>query len=208
MDLDRPLTVVAPTVDADALAVLAGAAAPFSGRQVHQLAGRHSERGIRNALHRLHQQGIVIRERAGSSDLFRLNRDHLAARHIEAIARLRSELFDRITKELDTWTVPPQFAAVFGSAARGGMRPDSDIDLFVVRPDEVDPDSEGWRSQLADLTGKVTAWTGNDCRVLELAGSEVRAGSSASSRVLGDIRTSGIVLHGPASYLRRNDHHG
>lgn len=86
MELSRPLSVITPTVDADVLGVLAGADASFTGRQVHQVAGRHSERGIRNALHRLCTQGIVHRERVGSADQYTLNRGHLAAPYIEALA--------------------------------------------------------------------------------------------------------------------------
>src|SRR4051812_29514068 len=95
MNLSHPIEVVTPTVDADALAVLAGADAAFTGRQVHQVAGRHSERGVRNALHRLVEQGIVTSERVGAADRYALNREHLAAPHIEALANLRSELLAR-----------------------------------------------------------------------------------------------------------------
>lgn len=198
MDLGRPLTSIAPTVDADVLAVLAGSTATFTGRQVHQVAGRHSERGVRNTLRRLCEQGIVIRERVGSADLYQLNRRHLAAPYIESLVRLRSELFERITGEVEDWAVAPEFVAVFGSAARGDMRPDSDIDLFVVRSDRVDADDETWQSQLSSLTEQVTGWTGNDARVLELAAGEV----PHSGTVILDIREEGIVLYGPRGYLR------
>lgn len=60
MDLSRPLTVIVPTVDADVLAVLARATASFTGRQVHQIAGRHSERGVRIALDRLHRRRDLL----------------------------------------------------------------------------------------------------------------------------------------------------
>ena len=202
MDLGRPLTVVTPTVDADVLMILAGAETSFTGRQVQQVSGRHSEKGVRNTLHRLCSQGIVVRERVGSADLYSLNRGHLAAVHIRALAALRSELLQRISTLLNTWEVPPAFAAMFGSAARGGMRPDSDIDLLVVRSDEVNAESEDWRDQLAHLSERVTAWTGNDTRVLELSAAEVRRGLAGEERVLTDIHAEGIVLYGSSSYLR------
>jgi predicted nucleotidyltransferase len=200
--LDRPLTVVTPTVDADVLAILAGAETSFTGRQVQQVSGRHSEKGVRNTLHRLCSQGIVLRERVGSADLYTLNRAHLAAVHIHALAGLRAELLQRISALLNTWEVPPAFAAMFGSAARGGMRPDSDIDLLVVRSDEVDTEGEDWRDQLAHLSERVTAWTGNDTRVLELSAAEVGAGLADDEQVLTDIRAEGIVLYGSTNYLR------
>ena len=202
MDLGRPLTVVTPTVDADVLMILAGAETSFTGRQVQQVSGRHSEKGVRNTLHRLCSQGIVVRERVGSADLYTLNRAHLAAVHIQALADLRSELLQRISALLNAWEVSPAFAAMFGTAARGGMRPDSDIDLLVVRSDEVSAEDEGWGDQLANLSERVTAWTGNDTRVLELSVAEVGAGLADDEQVLTDIRAEGIVLYGSTSYLR------
>jgi predicted nucleotidyltransferase len=202
VDLARPLALITPTIDADVLAVLAGARASFTGRQVHQVAGRHSERGVRNTLHRLSEQGIVTRERVGNADLYQLNRLHLAAAHIEAIVKLRSELLDRIGEEIGLWTIRAEFAALFGSAAKGSMRPDSDIDVFVVRPDDVDEDTELWQLQVATLTRHVTEWTGNDTRALDLAAAEVRDGLAAGRRVLQEIRDTGITLHGSRSYLK------
>ena len=201
MDLARPLAVITPTVDGDVLAVLARAEASFTGRQVHQVAGRHSERGVRNALHRLSAQGIVTRHRVGSSDQYRLNRAHLAAPHVEALARLREELLRRVASELERWTVPAGFAALFGSAARGDMQPESDIDVLVIRPDAVKADDAQWRDQLDGLASNVTAWTGNDTRILEFGVREARTALAAGDGVLLAARDSGLVLHGPLTYL-------
>lgn len=201
MDLGRPLAVVTPTVDGDVLAVLARADAPFTGRQVHQVAGRHSERGVRNALHRLSAQGIVSRERVGSADQYRLNRAHLAAPYIEALAGLRAELLRRLAAEFEQWTLPATSSVLFGSAARGTMQPDSDIDVLVLRPDSVDAADPQWRSQLDMLASKVTAWTGNDTRILEFGVHEARAGLSGGDDVLLAARDEGLVLYGPLTYL-------
>jgi hypothetical protein len=201
MNLARPLEVVTPTVDADVLRVLAGADASFTGRQVHQVAGRHSERGVRNALHRLVEQGVLTRERVGPADRYTLNREHLAASHIEALANLRSELIKRIGAELDAWRPAAEYVAMFGSAARGDMRADSDIDLFVVRPTAVESDDDRWRTQVDGLTRHVTAWTGNDARVLELATDEIRRRTNAA--IVREVAMDGITLHGPDRYVRR-----
>lgn len=203
MDLARPLAVITPTLDAEVLAVLAGADTEFTGRQVHQLLGKHSERGVRNTLQRLVEQGIATRRRVGPADLYRLNRDHLAAPHIEALAGLRAELLRRIREVLEAWAPAADYVALFGSAARGGMRPDSDIDLFVVRPAAVHADDHTWQHQLELLTQQVTGWTGNDTRVLEMDATEVAEGLAEGGRVLRDIQTEGIALHGPRRYLRK-----
>ena len=202
MDLDRPLGLLTPTVDADVLAVLAGARASFTGRQVHRVAERHSERGVRNALHRLSEQGIVLAERAGSSVLYSLNRSHLAAPYIESLAQLRPELLRRIVEEVRHWKIPADFVALFGSAARREMSLHSDIDLFVVRPDRVDVDDVVWQEQTTQLSDQVTAWTGNDTRIFELSGAEVVDGLERELMVLLDIRDHGVRLHGAPGYLQ------
>jgi len=201
VDLSKPLAIITPTVDAAVLAVLAGARTSFTGRQIHQISGQHSERGIRNALQRLCMQGIVTSERVGASNLYALNRAHLAAPYIEALAGLRVELISRITETLASWSVLPVFGAIFGSAARGDMHIDSDIDLFVVRPRNIDADDARWAGQLADLAGLVTGWTGNDARILELSEVEVRTGLATGARVLVDIKRQAIVLFGETAFL-------
>jgi predicted nucleotidyltransferase len=201
MDLARPLAVITPTVDGDVLAVLAGAKASFTGRQVHRLLGRRSERGVRDALTRLTDQGIVARRRVGSSDLFTLNRAHLAAPCIEALAEMRDTFLRKVSAELQVWPVPPEYAALFGSAATGQMHPDSDIDLFVVRPDATDADESIWRTQVDELADHVSAWTGNDARVLELAAAEVAHGVRTGLSVLIDIMEQGLTLVGSTAYL-------
>jgi predicted nucleotidyltransferase len=206
MNLARPLEVVTPTVDADVLAVLAGAEASFTGRQVHQVAGRHSERGVRNALQRLVTQGIVTRERVGAADRFTLNRDHLAAPHVEALANMRGELSARIRAELDAWRPEAEYVAMFGSAARGDMHADSDIDVLIVRPSSVEPDDDHWSAQIDTMSRHVTAWTGNDARVLELSADELRRRTNAA--IVREVAKDGITLHGPESYLRRGPAHG
>lgn len=82
------------------------------------------------------------------------------------------------------------------------MRPDSDIDLLLVREDTIDADDLTWRDQLDALARDVTTWTGNDTRVLEFSVGEVRAGLAAGEEVLLAARDEGIALHGPLTFLR------
>jgi nucleotidyltransferase-like protein len=202
VELHHPLAVITPTVDGDVLAVLARAEAAFTGREVHRLAGRYSEAGVRNALTRLVEQGVVLVERVGPSYAYRLNRDHLAATHIIALAGLRAEFLARLRSRLAGWDPPPAFAALFGSAARADMRAGSDIDLFVVRPDGLDPDDEPWAAQRDELVADVTRWTGNDTRPLEYGDTEARRALRRGEAVLQAIKAEGIHLAGPTDYLR------
>ena len=94
---------------------------------------------------------------------------------------------------------------MFGSAARGDMRPASDIDVFVVRPSRIGLEDDRWHVQLEALARHVTAWTGNDTRVLELSADEIRRRTNAA--VVREIATDGITLHGPPNYLRKGRTH-
>jgi predicted nucleotidyltransferase len=201
VQLDRPLQVVTPTVDGDVLAALGRADSAFTGRGLHRLIGRHSPDGVRRAVERLAGQGIVHVAIAGPSKLYSLNRDHLAAPHIVALARLREELLDRLRQRLVSWSVQPAYAALFGSAARGEMRIDSDIDVFIVRPNGVAADDGGWAEQLQHLAHDGSSWTGNDLRILEMSDADARVGSMGNEQVLSDIRDHGIRLAGPAAHL-------
>lgn len=203
MELQHPLRVVTPTLDGDVLAVLARADAEFTPPQVHVVLGRYSEDGVRRVLGRLAAQGIVEHRRAGQAVLYRLNRAHLAAPAVISLAYLFDTLVERLRERIESWPVACSYAALFGSAVRGEMRPDSDLDLFVVRPSDVDAEDEGWREQVDTLSRDVTNWTGNDTRVLEYSANEVQRGLRARDGVLADISTEGVRLAGPDRYLQR-----
>jgi predicted nucleotidyltransferase len=199
MQLDRPLTAITPTVDGDVLLVLARAAAEFTPATVQRLSGRHSVDGVRKALNRLAEQGVVTSRSAGRAVLYSLNREHLLAPSIIEMADIGRELAKRIADRVDGWQVEPVLVAIFGSAASGHMRPDSDIDLLVVRSDHVDPDSASWRSQIVDLEQAVTSWTGNDARVLEFSLTEAQR--RPKEHVLEDAIAHGIAVIGDFSAL-------
>jgi len=201
MQLDQPLQVVTPTVDGAVLAVLARADATFTGRGVHRLIGRYSAEGVRRALDRLVGQGIVEATAAGPSKLYRLNRAHLAAPYVVSLASLREEFIDRLRGRLGEWAIKPAYAALFGSAVVGRMRPESDVDVLVIRPGNVAPDDATWNDQVRQLTDEASGWTGNDLRVLEMSEEAVTLTPVTADHVLGDVRDHGIRLSGPASYL-------
>lgn len=207
MNLSRPLLTVTPTLDGDVLTALS--AAPditFTTGQLHRLLQRHSEEGIRKVLQRLSKQGTVSASRAGNAFVYRLNHEHLAFGHIVALANLYGELLKRLEAALANWSVQPLYAAVFGSAARGTMTNESDIDVFFVRPDFTDTH---WEEQVADLMTEVTRWTGNDARDLQFSASEI-SNLGADEPVLRDVSKEGLTIAGSrAEFVRllRVDHH-
>jgi len=195
MQLQNPLGVVAPTLEAPVLAVLARAEQSFTGRQVHRLAGRGTEQGVRNALERLVERGVVHRSTVGASYAYRLNRAHLAAPHLIGLATLRDELFTRWRSRIAAWPITPRLVTLFGSAARNDMRPDSDIDLLVV----TDDDAEALADAITSLQVETTVWTGNDTRVLHIDAHDV----SADEPVLVTAADEGVTIVGDPLWLRR-----
>lgn len=190
-----------PTLDGDVLAALAAAPdVTFTTGQVHRVLNRHSEEGIRKVLQRLSEQGTVLSTKVGNTFAYQLNPDHLAFAHVVGLANLFGELLRRLEDKLSGWAVPPVYAAAFGSAARGTMMNDSDIDLFLVRPDPAA--DEVWDEQVADLLTTVTRWTGNDARDLQFTESEI-AGQLPYQPVLQDIAKEGLTIAGTRSGLVR-----
>ncbi len=197
MELNRPLATITPTLDGDVLTVLAQHEASFTTGQLHHVLSRYSAEGIRKVLMRLTRQGVVHAERIGNAYSYRLNDEHLAAGPIRELAHIRSTLLQRIEQLLDNWPIPPKYAAVFGSAARGTMTEASDLDLFLVRADDIPIDI--WEDQVADLATEVSRWTGNDARPLEYTVSELHA--ARDEPVLRAILGEGLTVAGSRAWL-------
>ena len=151
-----------------------------------------SVEGVRKALGRLVAQGIVDVERVGRTHQYRLNREHLAAPAISMLARQLSVLVQRLGEGLASWSSPPIYGALFGSAARGQMRPDSDLDVFLVRADDADLDV--WEADADTLTAAAARWTGNDVRALTMTEAEVAAANG--DPVVDAVLREGLILIG------------
>ena len=224
MDVSDPTRSVTSALDGPILAVLASAGRPLTVGQVANLAVRGSEIGIRRALARLVEQGIVRATLMGRNQVHELNRDHIAAEIAYLLAGLRNELWRRFREEFSGWRPMPLYAAVFGSAARGDGDEGSDIDLLLVHPPfpgEKRParvkaniraelaDSFGqalsvsdgtnarqrWDAQLDQLLDRVELWTGNRLQVVDMGFFEWRQASADRMRLLEDVQRDGIELH-------------
>ncbi len=84
----------------------------------------------------------------------------------------------------------------------------SDIDLFLVRASDPEHaggrgDPEAWEQQVTELVQSVTAWTGNDGRVLEYTEDEFRAAVAAGEPLLSDVARQGLTVAGTRAWLNR-----
>lgn len=196
MDVARPYAAVCPTLDAGVLSVLAGTTRPLTGREIARLLGRPSHSGVLDTLSRLTEHGLVDREEAGRAFLFTLNREHLAAPAADSLAQMRSELFDRLGRLVDSWEIAPVHVSLFGSVARGEGDTSSDIDLFVVRPQRVEREDARWRDQLDLLANKVQRWTGNPAGIAEVGEEEIPRLRKEEPPILAELRADAITIAG------------
>jgi hypothetical protein len=201
VDFRHPLNVVTPTLDADVLTVLARADTEMSGREIQRRSGRGSPQGVRNAADRLVREGVVERHSAAGANLYRLNRDHVAAQWIEALANLSEQVIENVRTLIAGWPDPPLLAMLFGSVATGLSTSTSDVDLLIVRPAGLDPYSPRWARQLSELQARTTAWSGNDARILEYGEDELA--ELATEPVLEDALRDGIELYGSRRALSK-----
>lgn len=195
MDVAGPFMALFPALTSTVLAILARTTRPKTGREIARVANR-SPAGVRTVLERLVEQGLVEREKAGKAFVYTFNREHLAAPAVEALVNLRPGLFERLRQEMAGWEIPPAHASLFGSAARGDGDADSDIDLFVVRPEGVEGEDPTWRGQVDGLTESVRRWTGNHTGIAELSIDQVAALEKRRPPILKELDADAITLVG------------
>lgn len=196
MRFQNPLTAISPSLDMGVLYVLGRAEATFTAPRIQNLLPEGgSLAGVRKALQRLIDQGIVLEDVVGRTHAYQLNREHLLADAILSMVSAKSILVDRIRSEIDSWEFIPSNVVLFGSAARNDMRTDSDVDIFIALPDGVDEDVA--EARVAGLSARIAAWTGNDARPLVYKASEI-----APAPVFDSIILDGVDIVGEPRWLR------
>lgn len=231
MDLADPTRAITPTLDGPILAVLASAGRPLTVGEIAAQVPRGSEIGVRKAVARLVDQGIVTAIQMGRNLVHELNREHIAAPAAQALAGLRGELWKRIREALAGWTLKPVYASVFGSAARRDGGPESDIDLLLVHPnlpgDKHPPKRERgiwgllnevalgmasqapsaisgtqWHGQVDQLRVKVQGWTGNPLQVVDVSFWQWAEMRSTDPALFEQIARDGVTVAGqPIDFL-------
>lgn len=196
MDLTHPIRSVVPTLDGPILEVLARTTRPLSGLEVHRLAGTGSPNGVRLALARLVAQGVVNADERAHAFFYAANREHVAWPGVEILANLRSTLLDSLRNDLRAWTVQPVNAALFGSTARGDGAVESDIDVLLVRPDDVSEDDPPWAEQVALMRERVTSWTGNHCQAFQVDRARLAEHVRAHDPLVDELGRDAITLAG------------
>lgn len=190
VDVARPWSDVVPGARGAVLATLAQLEAPVTARALARHAGV-SPQGALTLVNELARAGLVRVERAGTSLMVTLNRDHLAAEAVIALVAVRARLVQRLTDELAGWD---DLAGgwLFGSAARGDGHADSDIDLLLVATRSIDTDQ--WEQETVVLLDRVEGWTGNAVQMVEHTRRSFAALVRADNPLVEAVRLEGIPL--------------
>ena len=89
-------------------------------------------------LNKLLAQDFITFRKRGNLNIYRLNENYSLLQEIEAIVRKTIGIEAELRSELSS-VRGVLFAFLFGSYAKGGLKSDSDIDLFIIgTPDEDD----------------------------------------------------------------------
>lgn len=151
VDLSDPIRSVIPCLHGPVLSALARTTAPMRLTDVHERVRDASVAGVRKVLLALVDDGLVTRDPGG----YVLNREHVAADSIVALAGLHGAFVERVRSWLERRDEPVVAAGLYGSAARRDGESDSDVDLVVV--------VEGGAVDVLvdELADAVERWTGN-----------------------------------------------
>ena len=196
MDLSEPASALAPGLTLPLLRAAASRAGGATAEQLRRVAGVGTAAGVRRALERLAEHGVLHETRVGERGaLYELNRDHVLYPTVQALLGVGDVLPSRLNEHFQSWPVPPVTAALFGSAARrdGGLH--SDIDLLLIRSDDVTDDS-GWEEQVHALRDQVHRWTGNHAQVLERTRRELSQLVDNSEAIVEEWRRDAVTVHG------------
>ena len=195
MDFVRPIEAIVPGAQGRVLAVLAETTAELNLRTIAQLAGISQAQASR-LLPDLVALGVVERREVPPASLFRLVPDHVASQALLALARSTDTVLDEMGRLAGALPHPPVSVIVFGSFARREAGTDSDIDVVVVRPAEVDEEDDAWSASLEAWRRDVRLLAGNSVEVLEVSADEAATKLAGRTQVWSDIRRDGRVVHG------------
>lgn len=191
------MSALSSSMEMSVLHVLCGAETGFTAPMIHRLLPEEgSLPGVRYALRGLVEQGLVLETSIGRIRTYALNREHLLADALTVMTRAKRTLLERIQDHVSGWTPVPVAVTLFGSAARDEMKTGSDIDLFFLMPAATT--AARYEANVAELTQRVSGWTGNDVRPLVYDEDQV-----ADDALFRAIRDEGVHIFGDRHILAR-----
>lgn len=191
--------ILGTTAKIDLLRVLIQLDTPTSGREAERLA-RVAHMSAIKALRELTAVGVLNLTRTAATHLYQVNRDHDLVPPLEALfraeaARLTS-LGDEVRNAVRELNLEQRISSVtvFGSAARGDTRPDSDLDLLVLVQHHLD--ASATQEILGVLSDRLRSRYGARPSVLVLTPSAARERYEDDDPLMQNIATDGRTLIG------------
>lgn len=204
MDLSNPISAVIPSLEGRVLQVLARTDLPLSGSRIASLIPTATREGVRRALHRLVDAGLVNAEFVPPAMLYVANGDHLLWPTIAELMSAADRVVHLLTQRTLAFTATlfPDSSdreritlALFGSVARSESGPDSDIDVLLIAPDDIDPERiDGLVTTLVDGLG---AATGNSANVYALTRSRFDELVTERDPLIPSWSADAVVFNGP-----------
>ena len=195
MDFVHPVRALIPGVQGRVLAVLAETTAELNLRTVARLANVSTAQASR-VMPDLVELGLVERREVPPSLLFRLSRENAAAQVVVSLASLYDTVLTRIGEAAGQMSLPPVSVIVFGSFARRAADRDSDIDVVIVRPDEVDGEDETWVAGVEQWRRDARSISGNTVEVIEIELASAIEKLMSGGPLWREIARDGLVVHG------------
>lgn len=194
MDHRQPVEALIPGAQGRILGVLARAGAPLNLRTLARLAGISPGQASR-VLPRLVELGVVQRTEAPPSALFELPKRNFAADLVRALSDAHGALLQEMRRSAARLQPAPASMVLFGSAAAGDARTDSDIDVLVVRSAGV-TDDDAWTTAVMKWVRHIREFSGNPVNLLEENEEDIPRLLRSGRSLWGSIRSQGVLLVG------------
>jgi predicted nucleotidyltransferase len=114
-----------------------------------------------------------------------------------------SALKKQIQRIVDGFQRAPLAVVIFGSVAKGSSQAGSDLDLLVIRPNQVPPEDTVWESQTLELVVQLERSTGYPVQLVEYSESEFQALVNRGARLVTELSDTGMVVTGELALARR-----
>lgn len=172
VDWSTPLAPLVHGLEGQVLERLYRVQAPQTAGDIRKRTGyRVSMTGVRKALDRLVEQGLVTGTTIGNAVGYELNTDHLVYPAVAAALDayrpyqlLRERLHELVINELGS--AHPPSVAIYGSVARREATTSSDVDIVIVTPKDWARDHQAAFDLVPLMYDRVTRWTGNAAQIV------------------------------------------
>ena len=156
--------------------------------RVAEISQPHASR----VLGRLVDLGIVRRRHVPPSLLHEPVAGNAVVAMLESLRSLPTRAIEHLRLGAQQLRPAPSAAVLFGSLARGTAAVDSDIDLLLVRPADVD--ELAWANAVDVWLDEVRRFIGNPVNLIEIDDDEWAERENESVGLFASIRTDGIDL--------------